>query len=121
MNTYRNMTLAALALVAQAFGSTAANASDPDRTALIRNVNLRDVDLDSAVGARTAYSRIASAAKIVCAPYDGRQLVEKARLDSCIAHAVEQAVRDVNEPMLTRYYLTRNPKSELNPALSAKR
>jgi UrcA family protein len=119
MNTsQRYIAIATLALAASAFGPAAAVAADSDDTTIIQHVSYSDLDLTREAGAQTLYQRINSAAQRVCSPLNGRQLVEHMNQRGCVTSAVERAVRHVNEPMLTRYYLTRNPKSDLGASLT---
>ena len=121
MNTlHRYSAIAAIAFAAAGMQSTTAFAADSG-DALIQHVNFTDLDLSREAGARTLYQRIKSAADRVCAPLSGRQLIEHMNRSACVASAVERAVRHVNEPTLTRYYLARNPKSDLATSLAARR
>ena len=70
------------------------------------NVRLADLDLTHAEGATVLYGRIRSAAKTVCAPFDGRSLFERQSFRSCVSDAVARAVLEVNQPALTNYYQT---------------
>lgn len=122
MNTSnRFLAIAAFALAASAFGPAPAIAADTDGPALFRHVSYDDLDLNREPGARKLYQRIKTAAENVCAPFNGRGLSQYMNQANCVASAIERAVKQVNEPMLTRYYLTRNPKSDLDSSLAAKR
>ncbi len=121
MNTFhRCIAIAAFAFAASAFGPAAAIAAESGDM-LTQRVSYKDLDLTSEAGAHTLYQRIKSAANHVCAPLSGRQLIRHMSQSTCVTGAVERAVKQVNEPTLTQYYLTRNPKSQLGPALAAKR
>jgi UrcA family protein len=122
MNTSnRFIAIAAIVLAGSAFGPVAAIAADTDGPALLKHVSYSDLDLSREPGARVLYQRIKSAAGVVCAPLSGRQLSQYMNQANCVTNAIETAVKQVNEPMLTRYYLTRNPKSDLDTSLAAKR
>jgi len=122
MNTFqRLMTLAALALVASAFGIAQAFAADFDGTTSPRHVRYDDLNLGREAGIRKLYERIKDAAEIVCAPLNGRQLSQRMNQVTCVTSAMDRAVRQVNEPALTSYYLARNPKSEIDTSLAATR
>jgi len=122
MNTSkRYVAIAAFAIAASAFGPAAAIAAETDGHTLFQRVSYKDLDLNSETGARTLYKRIRSAAETVCAPYNGRQLVQYMNQVACVTSSFERAVRQVNRPMLTRYYLTRHPKSDLGTSLTATR
>ena len=122
MNTFQRLiALAALALVASAFGIAQAFAADSDGTTALKHVRYDDLNLSREAGVRKLYGRIKDAAEIVCAPFNGRQLSQRMNQVTCVTSAMERAVRQVNEPALTSYYLTRNPKSEIDTSLAAKR
>jgi len=67
------------------------------------------------------YLRIKHAAESTCAQLNGRQLIQGIKQSACEKDAIERAVKQVDAPMLTQYYLTRNPKSDLATSLAAKR
>ena len=121
ITSHRYIAIAAFALAASVFGSSAAIAGNFRDTTVIQRVRYNDLDLTREAGAQTLYQRIKSAAQRVCTPLNGRQLVDHMNQHGCVTSAIEQAVKQVNEPMLTRYYLTRNPKSDLATSLAAKR
>jgi UrcA family protein len=122
MNTSpRYIAIAAFALAASAFGTTGANAADLNGDPLFKHVSYSDLDVSREPGARKLYQRIKSAAEEVCAPFNGRQLSQYMNQANCVSGAIERAVRQVNEPAVTRYYSTRNPKSDLDTSLAAKR
>jgi|KBSMisStaDraftv2_1062788.scaffolds.fasta_scaffold39118_2 UrcA family protein len=122
MNTkHRRLTLAGLVLAISAFGEAPANAIDSSGNVLMHKVNFAELDLSRPAGAETLYRRIERAAEEVCAPFTGRQLIEKMNRKACIASAVERAVRQVNAPLLTDYYLSLKPGSEPASSLAAER
>ena len=122
MNTFQRLiALAALALVASAFGIAQAFADESDGTTLLKHVRYDDLNLSREAGARKLYERIKDAAEVVCAPFNGRPLSQRMNQVTCVTSAIEGAVRQVNEPTLTRYYQARHPKSEIDPALAATR
>ncbi|HEY4973188.1 MAG TPA: UrcA family protein, partial [Steroidobacteraceae bacterium] len=57
------------------------------------------------------YSRIRSAAAVVCAPFDRSDLSVKLHRDVCVDHAVAGAVTSVNEPALLAVYAAKTGKS----------
>jgi len=122
MNTFQRLiALAALALIASAFGIAQAFADEPGGAAHHRLVRYDDLNLGHEAGARKLYKRIKDAAEIVCRPFNGRPLSQHENQFTCVNSAIEGAVRQVNEPMLTRYYQERHPKSEADPSLAATR
>jgi UrcA family protein len=122
MNTSnRYIAIAVFALAASAFGPAPAIAAGTDGPALLKHVSYDDLDLSREPGARKLYQRIKSAAEGVCAPFNGRGLSQYMNQVNCVTSAIERAVKQVNEPMLTRYAMTRNPNSDLDTSLAAKR
>lgn len=71
-----------------------------------RVVRYADLDLNRAAGADVLISRISRAARSVCGDHTGRQpLQEMLPINDCRAIAMEDAISDVNHPVVTaRYY-----------------
>lgn len=113
--------IAVFTFAAAAFAAAPAAAADSVAPQLAHPVSYSDLDLTRTAGAETLYRRIKTAADAVCAPLDGERISEKIDHNSCVSDAVERAIKLVNEPLLTRYYLTLNPKSDLGASLAAKR
>jgi UrcA family protein len=88
---------------------------------LIHKVNFKDMDLNREAGARTLCQRIKAAAECVCAPLNGRRLIEQLNQAACVTSTIERAVQQVNEPMLTYYYSTIKPKSGVETSLALRR
>jgi UrcA family protein len=63
-------------------------------------VNYADLDVSSPAGAKALYGRIQGAAKQVCG-YAGADVIEQAIWRSCYRNAIGDAVRKVNNPLLT--------------------
>jgi len=118
--TTRCIAIAAFTLAISAFGATAANAADSDDVPS-RKVQYSDLNLNHEAGARVLYLRIRNAAESACVQLNGRQLIERMSQSACVKDSIERAVKQVDAPMLTQYYLTRNPKADPNPSLAAKR
>jgi UrcA family protein len=93
---------ASLISLGLAAGAGTAVAADGDQ--LSKTVAYGDLNLDTAVGANVLYARIRTAAREVCAPFEGRELARKVRWDSCFDHAVQSAVAQVDKPSLTALY-----------------
>ena len=83
----------------------AANAAD---TPIRLVVNYANLDLSTAEGAKALYGRLRAAAEQVCAPLDRADLSLAWRYRACIQTALSNAVRDVDKPLLTQYYIERN-------------
>jgi UrcA family protein len=102
MNTIRTKLYATLCVL---FGSaavgapwTSAQASEP--TPPSETVKFTDIDIHTPAGAKVLYSRIVAAANDVCEP-TYRDPVMREAIPSCVATAIDTAVRKVNEPYLT--------------------
>ena len=122
MNTTpRYLGIAALVLSVSAVCAAPASATGAIDNPLTHPVSYQDLDLTRPAGAATLYQRIKSAAENVCAPLNGKQMIEKVSRNACVASALERAVKHVNEPILTRYYLTLNPKADQGTELTVKR
>jgi UrcA family protein len=63
-------------------------------------VSYADLDLSSPAGAKALYGRIQAAAKQVCG-HAGADVIEQGIWKSCYRSAVGDAVRKVNDPLLT--------------------
>jgi UrcA family protein len=72
---------------------------------LTQKVRFADLDLTHTPGAAALYARIQSAARQVCGPVDVRQLQALTKAHRCTIQAIARAVREVNAPTLTSYYL----------------
>jgi UrcA family protein len=66
-------------------------------------VNFSDLNLATINGATTLYQRIEGAARFVCGE-PGRRLDEQRYWRSCYGDAVNHAVTEVNNPLLTSLY-----------------
>jgi UrcA family protein len=60
-----------------------------------------DLNLDSDQGAKVLYSRLRHAARNVCLPLEGRDLVQKNLWQSCFDNAVASAVVQINRSSVT--------------------
>ena len=122
MNTTpRFLGIAVLVLSVSAVCTAPASAAGAVENPLKHPVSYQDLDLSRPAGAETLYLRIKSAAENVCAPLNGKQMIEKVSRNACVAGAVARAVKHVNEPILTRYYLTLNPQADMGTVLTVKR
>jgi len=73
-------------------------------------VSFRDLDLSSIAGATTLYHRIQSAAQQVCGYAPGADLIERAAWQACYRNTTADAVRQVNNPLLTAVHAGRKPE-----------
>jgi UrcA family protein len=71
-------------------------------------VSFRDLDLSSVAGATTLYRRIQGAARQVCGT-PGADLFEQSFRRACYRGATADAVRKVNNPLLTAVHEGRKP------------
>jgi UrcA family protein len=74
-----------------------------------RTVNFRTLDLTRDEGVARLYSRIRSAAELVCEPASVEQLKSSVRTRRCQSEAVARAVADVNVPALTNLHEGKKP------------
>ena len=74
-------------------------------------VKFRDLNLSSPDGAAALYGRIKVAAYDVCGSFytDKYDLTDLAAVNTCVHHAVRDAVAKVNQPVLSAIYNARNP------------
>jgi len=101
MKTFTKITAATLFAIAALSGATA-NAGDAVPSQVVK---FGDLNLNSAQGAATLYTRILIAARNVCPGDDSdRQLRPIRSRQSCMDAAIERAVRQVNSSALSAYY-----------------
>ena len=97
----------ALALAAAAVGlaTTAPAFADPSTVFQSVRVMYPDLDLNTSRGTRNLYWRLKSAAQDVCGNlYDIEYLAELRKVEQCQQAALENAVMEVNKPLLTARY-----------------
>jgi UrcA family protein len=70
-----------------------------------RKVKYGDLDLSRDAGAAALFARIKTAAREVCEPVDVVFLNLVRQRYNCSQDAIARAVADVNEPLLTSYFL----------------
>jgi len=87
---------------------SAVAAAASDQAVPARTVHFADLDLTNAEGAGALYGRIREAAKQVCEPGDPSNLHQLAFSQRCTEAAIGRAINDVNAPLLSSYYLSRN-------------
>jgi UrcA family protein len=66
-----------------------------------KRVSYADLDLSKPEGAKVLYSRIAAAAKQVCAQSGYKDLGAMQRENGCVDHAINNAVKKVGSPALS--------------------
>jgi UrcA family protein len=101
----RSARAVALASVVCLLGTAAALAADPRELRV--KVDYSDLNLSTINGATTLYQRIEGAARFVCGE-PGRRFDEQRYWKSCYGTAVNHAVTEVNNPLLTSLYLKQN-------------
>ena len=79
---------------------------------LQEKVTYGDLNLSSARGAATLYSRIRIAATDVCRPLSGDRLDTKNLWNKCVDNAIAGAVKAVGEPALTAVFNAKNGTSK---------
>jgi UrcA family protein len=77
-----------------------AQAADPQQP-LTKTVVYGDLNIDSEQGAKVLYARLRNAARDVCSPFEGRDLIQKSLWRSCFDNAVAAAVAQVNKAGVT--------------------
>jgi UrcA family protein len=111
--------LVACGLLACALGACASQARiDASATDGIpqRRVSYADLDLESRAGARVLLRRLKVAADQVCELPNQRDLAQHLRWRECYAHALAEAVRQVNRSQLTTLYRASVPTPMLRQA-----
>ena len=66
-----------------------------------KRVSYADLDISSPAGAKVLYSRIVAAAKDVCAQSGVKDLGAMQRVNGCVDHAINHAVKEVDSPALS--------------------
>ena len=89
-----------------------AQAYDSSDYAAHKTVGYSDLNLTKTQGAAVLYSRLVSAAKVVCGSADHRDLTGIAAVRPCVDQAMTQAVTSINSPMLTSLYLAKTGTSD---------
>ena len=96
--------LASIALIIATTPLTgAAFAADRSDDLPQRVVRFRDLDLTQPAGAEALFSRLRTAAREVCEPVSSVLHLDR----QCTNEALANAVADVDQPVLTQYYLVK--------------
>jgi UrcA family protein len=102
MNTFRTKLYAAICVLfgSASVGTPWTQALASEQTPPSKIVKFGDLDIHTAEGAKVLYRRIQAAAYEVCAPIV-RDPVMREAVPGCLAAAIDNAVKKVNEPYLT--------------------
>ena len=92
--------------------TTPATAEQSDGEPLMKVVSYADLNLSGEPGARVLYGRLWKAAGQVCAPFRGDTIREKTNWRECFNRALARSVAQIDEPVLTAYYLSRTGNTE---------
>lgn len=87
-----------------ALASGAAVCSAAEGESLQTTVNYSDLNVSTAQGAGTLFSRIRFAAEKVCRPLNGDDLASKSHYHTCMNTAIKSAVAKVDQPALFAVY-----------------
>jgi UrcA family protein len=100
-------------LLAALMIATSASAGDRTATSADIAVKYSDVQLTSAAEAETLYKQLRSAARAVCDDNAGghRTLEVRARADKCVKQVLGDAVKKIDQPLLTTVHESRSNKS----------
>ena len=83
-----------------------------------KTVDYSDLDLQKPKHVALLYRRIESAAGYVCRPLVGSDAEHVIRFRKCVDEAVERAVNDVHQPLLSERYATLTGARILSPLLT---
>jgi UrcA family protein len=99
------LAVAGLGLATMSHAADAASGLEPAR----KVVQYGDLNLSNKAAVEHLYSRIVSAAQLVCKDHTGPRLPEEqARTRICIDQSVERAVNQVNVPTLTAFHAAKS-------------
>lgn len=93
--------IAAIATVSVSALSVLATAQASELPARKVTVSLERFDLSKQAGADSAYASLRRAARVVCAPFESRELKAKKLHRQCFEDALANAVADIDSPRLT--------------------
>jgi UrcA family protein len=86
----------------------ASGASDPAIPSA--TVRYSDLNLTSADGVRVLYQRLQAASRQVCRAYEGQEMAQLTRWQTCYTHALDGAVAQLNLPALTSAHAKGEPR-----------
>jgi UrcA family protein len=87
-----------------ATSGSGAMAADPSQP-LTKIVHYGDLNLESEQGAKALYTRLRSAARHVCSPFEGIELSQQLLWNDCFNNAVTNAVGQVDKTMLSALHV----------------
>ena len=98
---------AALASAACLLAMGAASASDAMETKRVP-VTFSETDLSTPAAADNLYGRIQRAARVACGYPDSREILRAREIRACYHNAIESAVGEINNPLLTAIHNARS-------------
>jgi UrcA family protein len=104
--------LAATIFAALTCGIATVSFASDGTDALQATVKYGDLNVSSASGAATLYSRIRAAAENVCRPFNNRDFASQKLLAACVHKAMGGAVNEVNQPALFTIYNAKSGPSK---------
>lgn len=111
----------AILIAIQCIGGQFAHAQPASESPPQVVVSFADLDLTRIQGVAALYTRINAAAHQVCASLDERSLERAQLFASCVAGALSAAVAEVDQPLLTSYYVAKLDRWRAKYAEIAKR
>ncbi len=108
----RRIAMIAISLLALA-GTQGAIADDARVVQLSDKVSYGELNLRSQRGVEVLYQRLANAAKEVCSPLNAQRAHTVGAYRQCVSDALSNAIRDVDQPLLTQYHQTRTGDAAL--------
>jgi UrcA family protein len=92
------------------FNAVDASAASPSNVpsatdALLKYVvRFHELDLSKIEGVTTLYARLRYAARVVCDPFESREMWVAKKQRACMDKAIADAVASVNRPLLSQYH-----------------
>jgi UrcA family protein len=83
-------------------------------------VKYSDLDVSNIEGAKTLYTRLRVAAKVVCAPLESTNPWDEVQHRACMDKAIAGAVASVDRPLLSQYHRLRTKGENAGPVQLAK-
>jgi UrcA family protein len=111
LTAFRALTICAIATLGfnTANASTAGISNDLSMAKASRTYTVRfaDLNVSTFAGAKSLYTRLRHAAKVVCAPLETAPLWHSDQYEVCMEKAISDAVATVNRPLLSQYHQLR--------------
>lgn len=127
MNKFMTTTTRALIIgIAATLAFNAAGASGVSNVQSMTNgyrtyvVRFSDLDVSKIDGAKTLYTRLSHAAKVVCEPLETIDSWGSLRFSACMQKAIAAAVASVDRPLLSQYHQLRSKGATTGPVQLAK-